>query len=217
MLRQKQKRIDEYKRKLDRSKNEQLFIDQETSLIDNINTLITQCRVNANAELGKLPPQATDLEGIVLGGAILENSAFSAVKSFLKPEHFYIEAHRIIWEAALIVGKDQNMRIEKDKDGYPVKVYDNPIDFRSIYEYLRKTGKAGEVGGAEYLMTLTAKVSSTANTEMHARVLIEYAIKRELILMAGEIMYAAYEETSDCFDVLDTADSKVKTIQAWIK
>src|SRR5687767_8312411 len=51
--------------------------------------------------LGKLPPQAPDLEEAVLGALMLEKNALTAVVEFLRPEHFYVEAHKIIFEAII--------------------------------------------------------------------------------------------------------------------
>ncbi|MFN8692373.1 MAG: DnaB-like helicase N-terminal domain-containing protein, partial [Cyclobacteriaceae bacterium] len=44
--------------------------------------------------LGKLPPQALDLEEAVLGALMLEKNALTAVVEFLRPEHFYSEQHQ---------------------------------------------------------------------------------------------------------------------------
>src|SRR5580704_5915043 len=48
---------------------------------------------------GKLPPQAKDLEEAVLGAIMLEQSAFDTIAEILKPEHFYVEGHQLIFKA----------------------------------------------------------------------------------------------------------------------
>ena len=55
---------------------------------------------NLVSGLGKLPPQAVDLEEAVLGALMLEKDALSAVIDILKPEVFYKESHQKIFETA---------------------------------------------------------------------------------------------------------------------
>ena len=109
--------------------------------------------------LGKLPPQALDLEEAVLGALMLEKNALNAVVEFLKPEHFYSEMHKEIYNAIIDLFKASD-----------------PVDMRTVVNQLRKSGKIELVGGAYYIAELTSKVSSAANIEYHARVIMEMAI-----------------------------------------
>lgn len=142
--------------------------------------------------LGKLPPQARDLEEAVLGALMLEKNALNAVVEFLKPEHFYVEAHKEIYQAILELFKGSE-----------------PVDMRTVVNQLRKSGKLELVGGAYVIAELTAKVSSAANIEYHARVIIEMAIKRDLIRIASQIHHDAYEDSTDVFELLDRTEQSV--------
>lgn len=142
--------------------------------------------------LGKLPPQARDLEEAVLGALMLEKNALNAVVEFLKPEHFYADAHREIYQAIIDLFKASE-----------------PVDMRTVVNQLRKNAKLELVGGAYVIAELTAKVSSAANIEYHARVIIEMAIKRDLIQIASQIHHAAYEDTTDVFELLDKTEQSV--------
>ena len=51
------------------------------------------------ADLGKLPPQAVDIEEAVLGALMLEKNALNTVIDVIKPEAFYKEAHQKIFAA----------------------------------------------------------------------------------------------------------------------
>ena len=84
--------------------------------------------------VGKLPPQALDLEEAVLGALMLEKSALNAVVEFLKPEHFYSEAHKEIYNAIIQLFKSSE-----------------PVDMRTVVNELRKEGKVELVGGAYYI------------------------------------------------------------------
>jgi replicative DNA helicase len=65
------------------------------------------------------------------------------------------------------------------------------------------------VGGAYYITELTSKVNSAAHIEYHARIIIEKAIKRELIRIASEVHHEAYEDTVDVFKLLDKTEQSL--------
>lgn len=142
--------------------------------------------------LGKLPPQATDLEQVILGAVMLEKRAITQVIEFLKPEHFYSPQHQEIFAAILELFKASE-----------------PVDIRTVAVQLRKTGKLDLVGGAVYLAELTTTLSSAANVEHYARAVVERAIKRELIQIASSVQQEAYEDTTDVFDLLDKAEQSI--------
>lgn len=139
--------------------------------------------------LGKLPPQAIDLEEAVLGALMLEKDALNVVVEILKPESFYREAHKDIYEAIIdLFNKSE------------------PVDILTVTNQLRKNGKLELVGGAYYISELTSKVSSAANVEYHARIITEKSIKRDLIRIASDVHKEAYEDTTDVFTLLDKTE-----------
>lgn len=142
--------------------------------------------------LGKIPPQALELEEAVLGALMLEKDALSSVVDILKPGSFYKEGHSAIYEAILRLFNDSQ-----------------PVDLLTVTNQLRKDGTLEVVGGAYAVTNLTTKVNSAANVEYHARIITEMAIKRELIRVAGEIHHEAYEDTTDVFDLLDKTESSL--------
>jgi len=78
----------------------------------------------------------------------------------------------------------------------------DPIDMRTVIDILRKTGKIELVGGAYHIADLTSKVSSAANIDYHARIIVEMSIKRSMIQLASRIHEQAYGD-ADCFELLD--------------
>ncbi len=142
--------------------------------------------------LGKLPPQALDLEEAILGALMLEKNALTAVVEFLRPDHFYTEQHKEIYMAIIDLFKASE-----------------PVDMRTVVAQLRKTAKLEVVGGAYYIAELTSKVSSAANIEYHSRIIIEMAIKRDLIQIASQIHHDAYEDTTDVFELLDKTEQSI--------
>jgi len=147
---------------------------------------------NMVSGLGKLPPQAVDLEEAVLGALMVEKDALSTVIDILKVDTFYKDAHQKIFEA--IVNLFQKS---------------SPIDLLTVTAELRKMGALEMVGGAYYITQLTDRVVSAANIEYHARIISQKYIQRELIKISTEIINNAYEDTADIFDLLDTAEKSL--------
>jgi replicative DNA helicase len=84
-----------------------------------------------------------------------------------------------------------------------------PIDLLTVVEELKLKQDLEIVGGAYYISKLTNAVVSSANIEAHARIILQKFIQRELIRMSGEILTDAYEDSTDVFDLLDVAESKL--------
>ncbi len=141
---------------------------------------------------GKVPPQARDLEEAVLGAIMLEKNAFDTIIEILKPECFYTDAHEHIFRAMQsLANKSQ------------------PIDILTVVEELRLMELLDIVGGPYYVTKLTNTVVSSANILAHARIILQKFIQRELIRISGEIIGDAYEDSTDVFDLLDDAESKL--------
>jgi replicative DNA helicase len=144
------------------------------------------------ANQGRVPPQAVDLEEVVLGALMLEKEAVNAVIDILTPEAFYKEAHQKIFKAIKdLFGKSE------------------PIDILTVTNQLRSTGELEVVGGAYYISQLTNRVVSAANIEYHARIIMQKHIQRELIVISSEMIHDAFEDTTDVFELLDTAENKL--------
>ena len=141
---------------------------------------------------GKVPPQAKDLEEAVLGAIMLEKSAFDTVVEILKPECFYADSHQRIYRA--MQGLQQK---------------NQPIDILTVVEELKMREELDLIGGPYYVTRLTNAVISSANIEAHSRIILQKFIQRELIRISGEIIGDAYEDSTDVFDLLDDAESKL--------
>src|SRR5580700_2586071 len=141
---------------------------------------------------GKVPPQAKELEEAVLGAIMLESGAFDTVVEILKPECFYLEGHQRIYRA--MQGLAQKSQ---------------PIDILTVVEELKSREELDKIGGPYYVTRLTNTVVSAANIEAHSRIILQKFIQRELIRISGEIIGDAYEDSTDVFDLLDEAESKL--------
>jgi replicative DNA helicase len=143
-------------------------------------------------EKGKIPPQATDLEEVVLGAMMIDKKGVDEVIDILSPDAFYKDSHKHIFEAIF-------------------KLFENsePIDLLTVSSQLKKDEKLDLVGGDFYLISLTQRVSSSAHIEFHARIILQKYIQRSLIKISNEIIEEAYDETKDVFDLLDNAEAKL--------
>ena len=144
------------------------------------------------ANQGRIPPQATDLEEVVLGALMLEKDAVNEVIDILTPEAFYLDKHQKIFAAI----KDLFAKSE-------------PIDILTVTNELKQRGELEMVGGAYYISKLTNRVVSAANIEYHARIIMQKHIQRQLILISSDMIHEAFEDTTDVFDLLDKAESNL--------
>lgn len=141
---------------------------------------------------GAISPHAIELESSVLGAIILEKDALTFVAEILRPESFYVEANQEIYKAIVQLFNSSE-----------------PIDIRTVVNQLRKNGKLEFVGGAYYIASLTSQVGSASNIEYHARALVEFSIRRDIIAVSTAIQKKAYDNTNDVFDLLNAAEQSL--------
>ncbi len=141
---------------------------------------------------GKIPPQVIDFERAVLGAMMLDKKGVDEVIDILHPDVFYKEAHRHIYQAI-----------------YTLFESSEPVDLLTVSARLKKSEKLDAAGGDFYLIQLTKKVASSAHIEYHARIILQKYIQRSLIKISSEIIEEAYKESTDVFDLLDQAESKL--------
>ena len=144
---------------------------------------------------GKLTPQAIEFEEAVLGALMIDDNAVTSVLDVLSPKMFYLEAHQHIFSA---INKLFGMA--------------EPIDLLTVTNQLRKDKLLDVVGGASYLAMLTNRVTSSANVEYHARIVMEKFVVRELIHNCNSIITDSYDESADVLQLLDQAETKIFNI-----
>ena len=151
----------------------------------------TIIKVGAN-EMGKLPPQAQELEDSVLGAIMLEKDAYGTVADLLRPEVFYKDQNRMVYEAIReLAGKEQ------------------PTDALSVAEKMRSLGTLDKAGGAVYIAELTRRVASAAHLRYHAEIIAKKATARDLIAMAAQIEEKGFDETQDVDELMQEAEAGI--------
>lgn len=149
------------------------------------NTYRQTTKEDAYAIFGKVPPQAIEVEEIVLGAIMIEKNAYFSVCEILKSESFYKESNQIIFSAVKELADSGS-----------------PIDMITVTQKLKAKGKLEEVGGAVHVVQLTSKVASAGHIVYHAMIIAQKAIARELIRFCSERMAQAYDESIEIDDVI---------------
>ena len=165
---------------------------ENTSVPEIVPAIQPFSRTQVSLERGKLPPQDLNLEEAILGAMLIDKKGVDDVIDILNPEVFYKKQHQLIYQAIFELFNESEA-----------------IDLLTVAEQLRKNGNLEAVGGEFYLINLTQRVSSSANVEFHARIILQKFIKRKLIEISSEIIEDAYDDTRDVFDSLDSAEQKL--------
>jgi replicative DNA helicase len=140
----------------------------------------------------RIPPQSLEMEQAVLGAMLIERAAIETAGEILRPEDFYRDAHRRIFENILALNRK-----------------DEPVDLLTVRNQLDLTGELEGVGGFPYLVQLTDALPTATNAEAYARVVEEKSILRKLLAASSEVEGLAYTEYDDIGDVVDRAERAV--------
>jgi replicative DNA helicase len=141
---------------------------------------------------GRVPPQAMDVEAAVLSAMLLEKEAIAKAVEVLDDSAFYKPAHQSIYRAMLAL-------FEKSE----------PVDLITLTEELRRRGELEKIGGEYFLAELTSRVTSAANIEYHAHIVLEKALMRQLIVASSGVINKAYSEAEDALGLLDEAEQSI--------
>lgn len=143
----------------------------------------------------RIPPQSLDSERALLGALLLKPDAIHDVSDTIKPDSFYAEKHRLIFEA---------MR-ELSERG-------EPIDILSLSERLSNNGTLERIGGRAYIAELAGSAPAPGNFTHYADLVSRKHLMRSLIDAAYEITEAAYDDAQDVVSTLDDAEKKIMAI-----
>jgi replicative DNA helicase len=144
---------------------------------------------------GRVPPHDLDAEAAVLSAILLERDALDKVLETLKPEQFYSEANRRIYEAA----------VELSSKG-------TPIDIVSVAGVLRDRERLAQVGGSAYLAQLVDSVPSVAHVDSYARRVKEKWRVRQLIATCQRVAAEGYGDVGEVQEFIDGAEQAVYEI-----
>ena len=146
----------------------------------------------AEATLERPMPQNLDAERSILGAILLDNHALNAAIENIKPEDFFLEQHRRVFNQMIALGESQQA-----------------IDLVTLTESLHRVGELEASGGAPYLAALADGMPRVSNVEHYARIVREKALLRNLIHATHNIQQRALEGEDGADTILDNAESSI--------
>jgi replicative DNA helicase len=146
----------------------------------------------------RLPPQNIEAEQSVLGSMLRDNQVILEVVQIVKPDHFYLDAHRKVFE---VITQMCNAG--------------HPVDLVTLGEELRKRGWVQDIGGYAYLATLWEAAPTAANAAHYARIVRDKALVRHLITASTEVLRDAYDQTAPAEQLLENAERRILEIAEW--
>jgi len=141
----------------------------------------------------RLPPHSIEAEQSVLGGLMLESTAWDQIADRVNAEDFYRHDHRLIFEAAASL-------IERNQ----------PCDAVTLSEHLESKGQLDQVGGLSYIGSLARDTPTAANIKAYADIVRERSVLRQLITAGNSIVSIALEpEGRPAREIVDEAERAV--------
>lgn len=148
-----------------------------------------------NDELGplKVPPHSVEAEQSVLGGLLLQNSAWDKVADVVTEQDFYRQDHRLIFRSIAILAEN-----------------DSPLDVVTLSTWLKDRDELENAGGLAYLGTLAKDTPSAANIRAYAGIVREKSVLRQLISIGTEITDDGFNSGErESKELLDEAERKI--------
>ena len=144
---------------------------------------------------GRVPPHNLDAERSLLGGILLESQALSEVIEVVKPEEFYRDAHRKVFEAmCALFGKGQ------------------PVDRITVKDELTAMGAFESIGGDDFIDLLDKVVPTAANLAYYAKIVHDKALARRLIEAASAIAQLGYEQHGEVGEFADECERRIFSV-----
>lgn len=151
--------------------------------------------LNFHAYSDRLPPQNIDAEESILGGILLDPEAINRVADLLRPEAFYLSAHKEIYRAMLVL-----------------QGQGSPTDLMSVASWLKDQGSLEKIGGQTKLVQLIDRTVSAVNIDQYAMLVMEKYMRRKLIQAGNEISHLGHDATADLEHILDQSEQKIFSV-----
>ncbi|MBC8587350.1 replicative DNA helicase [Paratissierella segnis] len=142
--------------------------------------------------MGRIPPNSIEAEQSVLGAMIIDKEAINSALEIIKPEDFYKEANREIFETMIVL-------FNKNE----------PVDLITLSEELKRRGTLDNIGGVTYLANLSSSIATTANIKYYCKIVQEKSILRRLIKSSDDIMGKAFEDTEEVSAIIELAERNI--------
>ncbi len=137
-------------------------------------------------------PHNWETERAVLGGVLIAPERLLEVRERLKPEQFHRPAHQHLFQLVCELA---------DRGSVP--------DISIVLDEVERRGEAERVGGIAYVVGLPAACASVENLEAYALRVVDYSVRRRLMIASLEIQEAVQEGTREVSELLDGAEKAI--------
>lgn len=142
--------------------------------------------------ISRIPPHDEDAELAVLGALLIDREAITIVSELIKPDNFYSDINRMIYEAMLALWDERK-----------------PIDLLTLTSTLKKKKQLEKVGGSSFLSSLANVVPTAANVEHYAGIVRERYIRRSMITLGAQMTDNAFQEEKEAAEILDEVEQSI--------
>ncbi len=146
--------------------------------------------------LGRRMPSSVEAEQSVIGSMIIDSRCVPEVIEILKPDDFYIDQNREIYETI-----------------HSMFSYNQPIDPITVLDRMKIRGVYDERTSREYIMQLMEITPTAANVKHYAGIVRDKALLRQVAQAAGDITGMVFEEEGEASDILEAAEQKIFAIR----
>ncbi len=133
-----------------------------------------------------------DMEEALIGSVLITPDAYVDAAPLVNAEDFYLHRNRWIWEAFIELFKS-----------------DSYFDVLTVKDALETSGHLEDVGGLDYLISLTNRVPSSQHAESYARNISALAVRRRLLTAANDIAKLAYRKDTGVDNVISDAEKAI--------
>ena len=146
--------------------------------------------------LGRRVPYSMEAEQSVIGSMIIDSRCVPEVLEILKPEDFYVQQNREIFETI-----------------HSMFSFSQPIDPVTVLDRMKIRGVYDEQVSRNYVMQLMEITPTAANVRHYAKIVRDKSVLRQVAQVAGEVSGMVYNEEGEAGDILDAAEQKIYAIR----
>lgn len=143
----------------------------------------------------EVPPNDFDAEQAVIGCMLFDTEGILVASEILNSDDFYRTQHKIVFDAILSLNSD-----------------DEPVDVITLKNKLETLGYFEQIGGTEYLISLTNVVSTSANVKYYSEIVKEKSIRRKLLDMAKQVQKDSFDNTKPIEHLINKAEKILENV-----
>jgi len=137
-------------------------------------------------------PNSLEAEKSVVGSMIMDKDAIVSAMEILIKEDFYHQQYGVLFDAMVeLYSKGQ------------------PVDLITLQNKLKEKDVPQEISSLEFVADLVREVPTSANIKYYSNIVKEYAVKRKLVRVMGDIENECYAGKESLESILDKTEHDV--------